>query len=228
MTDKGGLNADPGMNVPVRSREIKMKYCPGCKINIEGSHNRCPVCQNMLQGEASEDVYPSRGALKAQSFLYKLQMFIAISVMAAALACEFLLDIRTGFHWSLLTVVWVIGGELWLSGIIHGHRNPGRVITLNAFWAALLVMLTFLIIKDIRPIYFWYIMPAIAIAAETMLFVYMMVDKTHNSMAYLLGCSFLCIIMGILCMLITHQKSVLWVLCLLIGTVGIVGAVVFK
>ncbi len=205
-----------------------MRYCPGCKINVEGSHTRCPICQNRLQGDPSEDAYPSMNALKAQSFLYKLQMFIAISAMAVALGCEFLLDVRTSFHWSLLVAVWVIGGEIWLSGIIRGHRNPGRVITLNAFWAAILVMFTFLMIRDIRPIYFWYVMPAIAIATEIMLFAYMMVDKSRNGMAYLLGCSFLCIVMGVLCMLITHERSILWVICLMIGIVGFIGAVVFK
>lgn len=205
-----------------------MRICPSCKINIMGSHTRCPLCQNMLQGEPSEDVYPRRDSLKVQSFAYKLQMFIAVSAMAVCLGCEFLLDLKTFFHWSLLVCVWVIGGELWLAAVIHGHRNPGRVVALNAWWAAILIMLTFLIIKDVRPIYFWYIMPAIAIAAEVLLFIFMMRDKSHNLMVYLLGCSFICIVMGVLCMLITGERTVLWVICLLAGIVGIIGAVVFK
>lgn len=205
-----------------------MKICPSCKANIEGTHTRCPLCQNQLQGEASEDVYPSRAAMKVQSFAYKLQMFIAVSAMAICLACEYLLDVTTFFHWSLLICVWVIGGEAWLAGIIHGHRNPGRVVALNAWWAAILIMLTFIIIREIRPIYFWYIMPAIAIAAEVLLFIFMMSDKSHNLLAYLLGCSFMCILMGVLSMLITGERTVLWVICMLAGIVGIIGAVVFK
>ena len=205
-----------------------MKYCPSCKIQIEGDPDRCPLCQNALKGEGTEPVYPSSETLRKQSMLYKIQMFIALSAMAVSLACEFMLNVRTSFHWSLLVCVWVIGGEIWLAAVIHGHHNPSKVVSLNAWWAAILVMFTFLIIKDIRPIYFWYIMPAIAIATEILHFIFMMIDKAHNAMAYLLGCSFLCIIMGVLCILITGEKSILWVICFLTGIVGLMGAVVFK
>ncbi len=205
-----------------------MKYCPSCKVNVEGDMDRCPLCQNALMGEASGRVYPSIDVMRKQSLLYKLQMFIFLSAMVVCLACEFLLNVRTTFHWSLLICVWVIGGEIWLAAVIHGHHNPSKVITINAWWAAVLVMFTFLIIKDIRPIYFWYIMPAIAVTTEVLHFIFMMIDKARNAMAYLLGCSFLCIIMGVLCMLITGERSVLWVICLLAGILGLIGAVVFK
>ena len=186
------------------------------------------MCQNRLTGDPSEDVYPARKDLKRGSMLYKVQMFLAITVMIVALACEFLLDVKLDFHWSLLACVWVRGGEIWLRVIIHGHKNPGRVVTLNAWWAAILIMFTFIIIKDLRPIYFWYIMPAIAIAAQVLLFIFMMIDKRHNCLPYFLGCSGLCIAMGIICMLVTHEKALLWVICLMVGVVGLVGAVVFK
>lgn len=205
-----------------------MRYCPSCKINVEGSHKRCPICQNRLSGDASEDIYPPIGALKAGSLLYKIQLFIALSIMAVSLASEFLLGVTTTFHWSLLVCVWVIGSELWLRAVIYGHKNPGRVVSLNAWWLALLVMFTFLIIHDISTIYFWYIMPAIAIAAQVLLFIFMLVDRSHNCLAYFLGCSFLCVIMGILCMVITKQKTLLWVICLLAGVLGFLGSVVFK
>ncbi len=205
-----------------------MLYCPSCKAQIEGDADRCPLCQNALRGDKGDPVYPSARALRRQSVLYKIQMFIALTGMVVSLACEFLLDAKAPFHWSLLVSVWVIGGEIWLAAVIHGHKNPSKVVTLNAWWAAILVMFTFIIIKDIRPIYFWYIMPAIAILTEVTLFILMMVDKAHNAMAYLLGCSFLCIAMGIICMLVTGQRSVLWVICFMIGIVGIIGAVVFK
>ncbi|MCR5596284.1 MAG: hypothetical protein K6G12_10565 [Lachnospiraceae bacterium] len=205
-----------------------MKYCPSCKAHIEGRYTKCPLCQNALQGEGDEEIYPSSELLRKQSLLYKIQMFIVLTAMVVCVACEFLLDIRTSFHWSLLVCVWAIGGEMWLAAVIHRHHNPSKVVSTNAWWAAILVMLTFLIIKDIRPIYFWYIMPAIAIGSELLLFVFMMIDKAHNAMPYLLGCSFICVVMGVLCMLITGQRTVLWVICMLVGIVGIIGAIIFK
>ncbi|MBO4898917.1 MAG: hypothetical protein J5509_01370 [Lachnospiraceae bacterium] len=205
-----------------------MKYCPSCKAHIEGDMKKCPLCQNNLQGEASERVYPSIDVMRKQSMLYKIQMFLALTCMIVSLACEFLLDVKTTFHWSLLVCVWVIGGELWLAAVIRGHHNPSKVVTLNAFWAAVLIMFTFILIRDIRPIYFWYIMPSLAVATEVLLFIFMMIDKARNAMPYLLGCSFLCIIMGVLCMIITGERSVMWVVCMMIGVVGFMGAVVFK
>ena len=110
-----------------------MKYCHSCKVNVEGDAERCPLCQNSLTGTASERVYPSIEIMRKQSVLYKLQMFVFLTSMAVCLACEFLLDVRTTFHWSLLVCVWVIGGEIWLAAVIHGHHNPSKVITINAW-----------------------------------------------------------------------------------------------
>lgn len=204
-----------------------MKYCPSCNIKIEGMHENCPLCQNELLGEGIPDVYPNLDALKKQSLIYKIQLFAFLSIMIVSVALEFLLDIKCDFFWSALVAVWIIGGELWLAQMIKKHSNPSKVISICGWWATILVFLTFLIIGS-SPIYLTWILPAIAIACEILHFVFMMLDKRKNAMIHLLGCSALCVAIGALLMVFMKEKNPLWVSCLLIGIIAVVGAVIFK
>lgn len=204
-----------------------MKHCPSCDIKIEGNHAHCPLCQNALLGEGEVDIYPSRQELRKKSLIYKIQLFVLVTIMIVSLALEFLLDFTISFHWSLLVAVWVVGGELWIDSLIKHHSNPSRIITTCGWWVAFLVMCTFLII-NIRPIYFLWVMPGIAILAEILHFICMMTDRGQNAMAHLLGSSLVCILIGTIPIIITGEKNILWVVNLLVGVIAIVGAVIFK
>lgn len=204
-----------------------MRYCSSCNISVEGEHLHCPLCQNELMGEAGIRVYPSMHSLKKKNLLYKLQLFILLSGMVICLAAEFLLDVKCSFHWSLLVTTWVLGGEIWLIRMIKRHKNPSQIITSVGWWTSLLVFLTFYIIS-LHPIYLTWVLPGLAIVCETLHFIYMMIDKSQNAMAYLLGCSLLCVILGVFLILFMKEIMLLWVVCILIGVIAIIGAVVFK
>lgn len=204
-----------------------MKYCPNCNIKIEGTHEHCPLCQNELHGEASAAVYPNGDALRKQSLIYKIQLFALISIMLISVAAEYLLDVTCSFHWSLLVVTWVIGGELWINQLIKKHSIPSKVITTCGWWVALLVFFTFLVIGS-SLLYLTWILPGVIVVCEILHFVFMMLDKNKNAMIYLLGCSVLCIAMGIFLIVYMHEKNILWVACILLGVISIIGAVIFK
>ena len=37
-----------------------MKYCEKCKVKIRTSHEKCPLCQGVIQGEkeGTEEIFP--------------------------------------------------------------------------------------------------------------------------------------------------------------------------
>ncbi|MEI3508558.1 MAG: hypothetical protein V8R01_05585 [Bacilli bacterium] len=35
-----------------------MKYCDKCKVSIVGKHDKCPLCQGLVAGEVTDNVFP--------------------------------------------------------------------------------------------------------------------------------------------------------------------------
>ena len=204
-----------------------MRICSNCNIKIEGSRTRCPLCQNELHGEASKDVYPSNDVLKAGSLAYKIQLFVFICIMIIALAAEFFMGIKAPVHYSLILCALIIGGQIWLVQLIRRHNCPSHIISLCGWWTAVLSFIVLYFLGFIK-IYVYYVMPILAIIAMILHFVYMLRDREHNAMAYFLGCSGLCLLIGIIPMLITHERTYLWAVSLLLGIIALVGGVIFK
>ena len=204
-----------------------MKYCPSCNVKIEGNAHHCPLCQNGLMGEATAAVYPSVQALKKKSLLYKLQLFIFLSLMLISLTADFIFNYSLHIHYSLIVAVWVIGGQLWLLRIIHHHNNASKVISSCGWATASLVFLTFWIL-DLKPIYLTWILPGIALVCEILHFIFMMIDKSSNAMIYLLIYSCLCIAIGGGLILYFRNIHHLWVACILFSIISLIGAIIFK
>lgn len=204
-----------------------MKYCPSCKINVEGAFEQCPLCQNGLHGEPQENVYPSMSVLRKQSYLYKIQLFVLIAGMLSSVAVDLFMEVGGSMHWSLIVVAWVLGGELWLAGIIRKHHNLSYIVTYTAIWGLPLVMVTFIII-GYTMIFFAWILPIAYMVIQILHFVYMMLDKAHNAMIYLLVNSIIGLIAFVIYVSVTGERSLLWMIAALTAVLGIIGAVIFK
>lgn len=204
-----------------------MRYCPSCKINIEGEHKNCPLCQNGLRGEAEEPVYPLRSELKKQSLLYKIQMFIMIAVMLGSIGADYILELHGTLRYSQLVIMWVVGGEIWLYAIIRKHSNPSKVVAINSI--ALIVMMFMMFrILHMMDIYITWILPAICTVAVVLHFICTMLDRAHNAMVYLLVQSLVSVILAIVFIWAHSKKTILWVICLMLGVMAVVGALIFK
>lgn len=204
-----------------------MRYCPSCKIKVEGSHKQCPLCQNGLSGDAENNVYPSGKSFRKKSQLYKIQLFVLIALMLVSIVLDFVLDIRGGFHWSIIVATWVIGGEFTLNRLIHKHNNISYITAICGAHLAILIFITFLLI-GYSDLYFAWIMPAIAIVCEIFSFVLMMSDKSQNAMIYLLGNSFIDVVLAIIYLSVWREKNILWLCVLLVSVICVIGAVIFK
>lgn len=206
-----------------------MRYCPSCKINIEGAHKQCPLCQNGLHGEAELPVYPLQEELRRGSVLYKTQLLVFISIALICAVIDLVLELTSGIdiYWSIIVITWVIGGELCLKGYIRKHNNISWMISHGALWLVILTLITSILV-GIHPIYVCWILPSMAIAVEILHFVFMMLDKAHNAMIYLLGNSLICVLCAIIYICITKEKNIMWLSVLLTCSICIIGAIIFK
>ena len=204
-----------------------MKNCPGCKISVEGDFKHCPLCQNRLVGDKSESVYPSKSELKKKSILYKIQLFIVVSLAVVLLALEYIMDIKGAIHYSILTAGIAVLVEMWLVLLIKKHNNPSRVVFHNALWAMILLVYIFWMIGRIEICVDW-ILPSIYAVSIILHFIYTMLDKAQNALVYLLGTSIVGIIVSLIDVFIYKSNIFLWVICFLLSVISLIGIWIFK
>ena len=69
-----------------------MKTCPHCHIQVGGSAQYCPLCQNRLSGPAGEPYFPATAPrIHRASLLYKIVAFVLSALIVVAGAFDFLL-----------------------------------------------------------------------------------------------------------------------------------------
>jgi hypothetical protein len=123
-----------------------MMYCNKCKVSVQGSPRRCPLCHGVLTGEAepAEDVFPE--IPPERTFFRRLVAILAFSSIAAAV-------VVAGINIALsLDGVWwfpfiIAGlGSLWISFLImiKQWRNIPKTI-----FRQLLVSSTMVLLWDI-------------------------------------------------------------------------------
>lgn len=203
-----------------------MKICPSCKIKVGGDLEHCPLCQNELQGEAGQPVYPSDKTLKKHSFIYKLQMFLCLAAMVISLALDFMMHLHGALHWSLIVAIWVIGGEILARLIIRKHANPTQIITLSAVWLTIMITPTLLML-GLKDIYLWYVLPGIQTVVLILNFIFAMIDKAQNAMVYILSGCFVGIISSGILIHILRDKDIIWVICLTISVIFVLALAIF-
>ena len=119
-----------------------MKECIYCKINVGGDAVKCPLCQNRLKGEGTENNWPSPDLLQKESILYKLQLFFVLAAVIISLSLDFLFQISNGFHWSLLLTMWLIAFEFGIIRLFHRNFSSSRILTLFAIVVSFLLIVT--------------------------------------------------------------------------------------
>lgn len=115
-----------------------MKYCDSCRVKVEGSGTRCPLCHNRLRdlGGQEPPAFPHLPLLNPkQSFLYRLLQFLTIVVAAVSVAVNFALP-ESGW-WSLFILAGLGCGWLCLLVFVRKRHNPLKALS----WQVLLGIL---------------------------------------------------------------------------------------
>lgn len=113
-----------------------MKYCENCRLSVNGSANRCPLCQSVLHnsGSASPDVFPHTSSIyKKYSLIFKLLLFSSIAISATAITLNIIFT--STVSWSVFVISGILCGWAALFVLIAKRDNIHKTL----LW---LVMLT--------------------------------------------------------------------------------------
>ena len=207
-----------------------MKNCPYCKIEVGGDLKKCPLCQSKLNGEAERPYFPHQQALQIQSFFYKLQLFIAWAVVVLSLGLDFMFNIKLPpfqFHWSLILSMWIIVFEFAIIRLFKKGRGSSRIMTLFVFIVLVMMMVTGYYIGQLRFVTDW-IAPVAVMGTLVANFVLAMLDKSGNSMIYLLTNLVVGIVPYIVFYFTERECPLPWIICLLASIILFIGAIIFK
>ncbi len=122
-----------------------MKYCDKCKIKIDTKKTYCPLCQQTLSGEISDDLiekYPEYISVnrKVYPVTKRIIMFVTIVSMIILLVINF--ATYNGRLWSLIPIGSIFYFWILVSvGIFSKANIAFRLATLTSLLIALLVLI---------------------------------------------------------------------------------------
>ncbi|MCD7836773.1 MAG: DUF6320 domain-containing protein [Lachnospiraceae bacterium] len=204
-----------------------MKYCPGCRMMVGGNFGQCPLCQNDLQGDGEENIFPFSIKLNKQSFIYKLQLFISLAALIICLALDFLIGAGEEKHWSLLVFVWIAGSQICIRGLIKKHSTVSRIVSYISVGGAVLLAYTFWFLS-MTEVYFNFVLPSMCCFSLIIHFFLSMLDKARNAMVYFLVNILVVVVIEIALSAYLREVPILWTICLMAGGVTLAGIVIFK
>ncbi len=208
-----------------------MKKCPYCKIEVGGNLKKCPLCQSKLTGEGERETFPTQTTLKIQSFFYKLQSFIVWTLMIVALGLDFLFHIYPfpgfHFHWSLVLLMWMLAFEFGIMRLFKKGFSSSRILTIFVLIVLIMLCITAYYFGMLPYVLEW-VVPIVLMGTMIANFVLAMIDKSGNSMVYLLSNLLVGVLPYISLYLLGRDCPMAWVVALLVSVILFVGAIIFK
>lgn len=208
-----------------------MKYCDKCKVEVRGSQEFCPLCQNELQVKEtsdSEDVYPNQVEKRFDNHML-LKVFGFIGLSASILAVFFNIILHSKSLWSLIVVV--VMACLWLSLAIAIRKHKD---ILKYLWQQMVIITLLTICIDaLTGHHGWsisFVLPIILTVA--MIVMYLLSKILHlqvgDYMIYLLLDAFFGVIPLVL--VNTHKliSDIPSLICILTSIISVVALVIFE
>ena len=213
-----------------------MRHCPKCNINVGGTWEYCPICQNQLYIEEESDsseskekvpYFPSSTALKVKSIAYKIQLFVALTICVVCLSIDVLFHANGNLHWSFIVVMWLVGFEIMIGPIFKRRTIPANFITNVAILISCIFAVTAYFIGDLRMCTHVQL-PIVILITLVVNFVLSLIDKKGNALVFALGNVLVGIIPNIVMFSMYQSAPVLWRVCLVVSIVFLIGLIIFK
>lgn len=105
-----------------------MKFCEHCKVYVKGQRKNCPLCENTLVGDNTEDeIFPTIPETYQYNLILRIMIFLTICISALSIA------LKTMFPMKLNWPLFVIGGMIctWVSlylVIKQRHNIPKSLV----------------------------------------------------------------------------------------------------
>ena len=106
-----------------------MKTCPHCHIQVGGSAQYCPLCQNPLVGTPEPDRYPKVVPPARQtSLFYRIAAFVLLGAAVICGVVDYIMIEGRHMHWSLLVLIGAVGVLLLLRALLRQGRNAPKLL----------------------------------------------------------------------------------------------------
>ena len=208
-----------------------MMNCIYCKAGIVAPGEKCPLCQSKLTGEPEKLLFPAPEKLRKRSLFFKLQLFVAVVIIIAGVTLDFMIGVRLGsfteLHWSLLLAMWVTVLELEILRHIAGSTGFSRSVTMFAFAVCIMLLVTGYCFGILWLMLDW-IVPTMLAVVMAVNFVFALLDKHGNSMAYLLSSLFVGILPFIVLCFRRGSAPAGWIACLVTSLIILAATLIFR
>ena len=106
-----------------------MKTCPHCHIQVGGSAQYCPLCQNPLVGTPEPDRYPKVVPPARQaSLFYRIAAFVLLGAAVICGVVDYIMIEGRHMHWSLLVLTGAVGVLMLLRALLRQGRNAPKLL----------------------------------------------------------------------------------------------------
>lgn len=136
-----------------------MRRCTKCKLDISGRLEECPLCQNKLEGEATNSVFASNIKREKDGLLFKILTFLAIIICWSSVYIEFRLT--SNIYWSLIVTLGLITAIVSVYFIIINFGDVLKMI--SKYFILLLILLFIWFIATGNLVITTYIIPIVSI-----------------------------------------------------------------
>lgn len=204
-----------------------MKTCPHCNVEVVSTNKTCPLCQNDLRGECDISYWPSPDKLKKKSIIYKIQMFVMLTMLVISVGLDFLFDIYVDKHWSLMVCALVFIAQLLIRTAMRKHIYVLGFIAHITFDMIVYMLIWGWYMGGLR-VFIYIVIPIILWIPLLIDFIFSFIDKKGNAMAYLLIVVICCVIPNFLFMIKDQKPTAAWSILQMASIIAIIAAIVFN
>lgn len=212
-----------------------MKNCPYCKMNIGGNLEKCPICQNALEGEGERDYWPKLVVNSKRKKAFQIVMFVVISISIVALAMDFLFLKEDHPSFGPLVLAWMIVPGWLLENVIRKHYNLLKTLFVAMITMSVLSGLSEFFIHAAWDLPYLgitpgYVIPILCCINMIANFVLSFVDKhfTDHSLIYMFMNILVGVVPWIALFFIAGKPPMTWSICLVINALAFVALFIFR
>lgn len=209
-----------------------MKKCENCGVNVNTSHNTCPLCNRELVdigGKKPSDVFKPYEQVqenKTKQILYKLFMFLSIIAISVCVAINLLTQVLP--LWSLIVIIGIVYCWVLIVHTILSRRSIFEKIFLQiGVILALLFVCEWISSSDKWMVD--YVIPSISIVVILVFFILSQSLKYHKGLlAFFIMTCILTLLSGILLLCNVLTFTLLNDITVIVGVIGILGMLLFS
>ncbi len=203
-----------------------MKKCRSCNIEFNTNEKRCPLCQNELEGEPDEQLFPKNVRYETNSLILKIVLFASIVAFLVIGFLDFLVikNIKLMGYVSLglLTNLVVI------YFILKSYQNIYKILGRYGFLLIILLLIWYFYTKS--PVITNYIIPSVCFFELAFNMIVGVILRRNYMIKYssqIMMSIFLLLIPIVLVALKMTTDNILSYICVLLSIISTIGLLIF-